>query len=60
MKYVRPVVMLIDLGDNDIITSSAAVGCDTATNQYVDQYAANCGNKSHKDGCGNKAHRGEN
>ena len=59
MKYEKPVVTFIDLGDNDIITSSMG-GCDNAASQYADNWQETCDNKSHQSGCSNKAHRGEN
>ena len=59
MKYEKPVVTMINLGDEDIITKSVD-GCDTQASQYADDWQENCGNKSHQAGCNNKAHRGEN
>ena len=67
MKYEKPVVTLIDLGAEDVITSSVgetststAAGCGDAASQYAESWVSDCNNPNHKTSCTNKAHRGEN
>ena len=59
MIYEKPLVTIIDFGDNDIITSSVG-GCGDAASQYAEAWVTNCDNPNHKEPCTNKAHRGEN
>ena len=59
MNYEKPIVTIIDFGDNDIITSSIG-GCGDVASEYAENWVETCDNPNHKVPCSNKSHRGEN
>ena len=57
MKYEKAVVTMIDLGEDQIISTSGGISdeCDTTASKWMD----NCNNTNHKTKpCTNPAHKG--